>query len=683
MRESNPETVGSPLKSKRPDTDALIVIAMWLIAAATLLLSALPQASPRLIAQVNTWVPTLLQGMSVCLLWRFLAQLAQGPRRSAWRIVLAGVCFDLVAAIAWNLAGSMPLLMDENLAYGLSIGYYPIAIAAGVMFYRDLGGSFRRWTTWLDFGTLLLGIGATLWLFFLRPHLAEVESEGVIICVLFGYAAGNAMVMVMVALIAMQIADWRSERALALLMSAVTITFLGLLGWVGSPHRDEYVVGPWFNIVGIAIPYCLLGVAITWERRRPRAQPVARAAGGRLSFLPVLSVLIAIALLFGEKADLHGLRNAAMLAFVLAVALLIALRQQGVRYEIGGLQRALAIQEAEARLSELVRRSSDLIALVLPGMRLSYVSPAALDVLGTDPETLKAQPASRLLGPHNEQRMAQFLREVGGPRQADAAMEVSFQDPGGRQRVVRVNGRRQESEPAVGAISLTVQDVTEELRLEREVLDTAERERARLSSDIHDGLGQELTGIALLLKSLDVQARGGHEGLLDSLQQIEDHVDDALRLTQDLASGLSPAPAGAGSLVPMLEALALRARERFGFPVECRLQPPSSMLAAAATEHLYRIAQESLNNAARHSGCRRASLELRQEAGHLHLRIADDGCGIDSAHGGEGLGLRMMAHRARALGGALALHPSPGGGTHVHVVVPEAGVADGAGGGRC
>ncbi len=186
----------------------------------------------------------------------------------------------------------------------------------------------------------------------------------------------------------------------------------------------------------------------------------------------------------------------------------------------------------------------------------------------------------------------------------------------------------------------------------------------------------------MLLKSLDVQERGGRAALLDSLRQIEDHVDDSLRLTQDLASGLSPAPAGDGSLVPMLEALALRAGERFGFPVECRLQPPPSTLQAAAIEHLYRIAQESLNNAARHSGCRRASLELRREAGHLHLLIADDGCGIGGAHGGEGLGLRMMAHRARALGGALTLHRSPGGGTHVHLMVPEPGVEDGAGGGQ-
>jgi PAS domain S-box-containing protein len=655
-------------------SDGRLVKLMWLLAGVALLLSAALPAASASFQLVNLWIPVVLQLMAIALLWRFLSGLRAGPRRRAWQVVMLGISIDVCSNITWNLADALPVKFDETVGYGFLLGYYPFAIAAGVMFYRDLGGSFRKWTTWLDCGTLLLGIGATLWLFFLRPHLLDVQAHGLLLCVLVGYALGNAMLMVMVALVAMQICDWRAERALALMMAAVTIAFVGLLGWIGSPHRDQYEVGPWFNIVGTALPYCLLALAIQLERGRTALPARLTAAGGRLDFLPVLSVLMTITLLFGEKADLHGLGRLAMLAFVLAGALLIALRQQGVRYEIGGMQRALAIQEAESRLSELVRRSSDLIALVLPGMRVAYASPAAVDVLGTAPDTLKAQPATRLLGAANEERMAQFLREVGEQRQSSAGMEADYVGPDGRSRVLRVNGSFQQYNPAIGGISLTVQDVTEELRLEREVLDIASRERARLSSDIHDGLGQELTGIALLLKSLDVEAERHRGTLTYSLQQIEHHVDDTLRLTQSLASGLSPAPTGRGTLEPMLRELAAQAQARFGFVVDCLFAPQAVDLGVAEVEHLFRIAQESLNNAARHSACRRVVVELRHTAQQIELSVSDDGCGIESRAGeGGGLGLRMIAYRARTLGGALTLGCGLSGGARVCVVVPRPG----------
>ncbi len=632
--------------------------------------------SPALTSFMTLLSPLVTQIVALVLLWSLLKSQAPGYRRRAWQMVMYGLMFDLLAYATWIYLKLFAAQVSGNIADSLQLGFYPIATAAAVFFYLDLGGSFRKWSVWLDIVTLSLGFGATMWLFFLRAQLPELAAGTTIICVPMSYAAGNGILMVAAMLLAMQITDWRAERGPLLLTAGVAIAFAIDLVWISAEQRDDFMLGPWFNIAGACIPYSLLSIAVYFEKRRtPRTVRDRVDSGGPLNFLPILSVLLAMAMLFGEKADLHGLKGAALITFVVVGVTVIALRQRGVRYEIHGLQRALALQEAEVRLTELVRRSSDLIALVDPLRRLTFVSPASLAVLGVAPHVLKGQSAAQLLGADNECSLRVFLDEIAESRLAHAEMEAVFTGRDGVRRAVHVVGSDQLDNPVIGGIALTIRDLTEQRRLEREVLDMASRERERLSSDIHDGLGQELTGIALLLKSLNLPRESQSGTLERSLQMIEGHVENTIELARKLASGLSPLQMGRGSLDDVIADLAAQASERFAFRVNFRHRFLRYSIGAGAAEHLYRIVQESLNNAARHSNCGCVDIELNSEEGRLELIVADDGTNMrEGGESGSGLGLRMIAYRVRMMGGALQFGKSASGGMRVAVSIPTVSI---------
>jgi len=653
---------------------------MWLLAGVASLYALWLRGPPWLDAAVTSWLPVLINALTLYLLLGLLAALQPGRRRRAWQLVAVGTGFDLLASVVWIGLSGTRYALPAPFADVLALLYYPVAAAAGVLFFLDVGGSFRRWTTWLDILTLALGIGVTLWLFFLGPRLPQTGAAGVERSVLIAYALGSCLVMVIVSLLAMSIANWREQCSLAWLIVSATIGFVGVMGWIGSPQRGQFELGSWYSLVGSVIPYCLLGQAVQVERRgnRSAARPVPHP-GPWLNSLPALMVLIAIALQFAELANLQSIGGELLIACIVAGAVLVGLRQRDLRFEFEGLQKALARQDVEIGLSELVRRSADLITLVDTGRRLVYVSPAAPEVVGRPAAALRLTPAAALLGRANEPRLHRLLDEVMVRHLPSAEIETSFVDPRGEARAVRVVGSYQLDNPAIDGIVLTLHDITQEQRLEREVLDCASRERARLSSDVHDGVGQELTGIALLLKSLHPQVEYAHGSLARSLQQIERHVQETIRLTQRLEAGLAPVPPGRGTLENVLEHLAAEAGARFGFAVGFQPAPLRADVSTAEAEHLYRIAQESINNAARHSGCRCALIRLECSAGHVVLTVEDDGCGVRRENtGSEGLGMRMMAYRARILGATLHIEPATGGGTRVSVILarPEPPLPD-------
>ena len=219
--------------------------------------------------------------------------------------------------------------------------------------------------------------------------------------------------------------------------------------------------------------------------------------------------------------------------------------------------------------------------------------------------------------------------------------------------------------------TLRASDVTELRTMERRVLDAASRERQRLSSDLHEGLGQELTGVSLLLRTAITAVQRGRSDALELIVEAVAQVDRAIAATSDLARGFSPVQIERGSLSVALDRLALDAERRLRVRVTNSSQPADIRAPDMVADHLYRIAYEAVTNAARHSGCKRVAIELRREAGALCLAVSDDGVGFaDAERSTSGLGVRMMAYRARLLGGSLRFEPVPGGGTRVVATVP-------------
>jgi len=214
-------------------------------------------------------------------------------------------------------------------------------------------------------------------------------------------------------------------------------------------------------------------------------------------------------------------------------------------------------------------------------------------------------------------------------------------------------------------------DVTEVRSLEREVLDISTRERQRLSSELHDGLGQELTGISLLLRNLDIAIERGKPGIRGLLDEIVQYTRRAIITTRDIARGLSPMQVERGSLSGAIMRLAAEAGDRLHLEITASSTPQDIVLPEEAADHLYRIAFESITNAARHSGCSRIDVSLQLEGGRLQLAVEDDGSGLPAGEVmATGLGLRTMAYRARLLDGTFSMEVPEDGGARVRVTVP-------------
>jgi PAS domain S-box-containing protein len=216
-------------------------------------------------------------------------------------------------------------------------------------------------------------------------------------------------------------------------------------------------------------------------------------------------------------------------------------------------------------------------------------------------------------------------------------------------------------------------DVTERKQLEREIIEIANREQQRIGNDLHDGLGQDLTGIALMLKGVAAQLRREGSAASPDVEEVIGLVNNAIENTRTLARGLSPLGSGRGGLAAAIQTLATRISERFGVQVECDVDFEEPLrLSETAAAHVYRIVQEALTNVVRHSGGTEVSIALKTADGELHLRIDDNGHGFSRRPSDrpEGLGLKIMRYRAQMLGGDLVIESAGNGGASVRCSCP-------------
>ncbi len=221
----------------------------------------------------------------------------------------------------------------------------------------------------------------------------------------------------------------------------------------------------------------------------------------------------------------------------------------------------------------------------------------------------------------------------------------------------------------INGLSLTISDITERVRLEREVLEISSREQERIGQDLHDGLGQELTGVALMLRSLANRLVHDCPRLAGDVDEIIRSVNHSIENARSLARGLSPAHGNRGGLVHALRSLVARSRDLYGLNVRFRSKVwPQLTLDEEQSTHLYRIAQEALTNIARHARASHAEIRFQVSDGKFTLTISDDGVGMGtSARSGSGMGLKLMAYRAGIIGAKLDIVPGESGGTMIRV----------------
>lgn len=215
-------------------------------------------------------------------------------------------------------------------------------------------------------------------------------------------------------------------------------------------------------------------------------------------------------------------------------------------------------------------------------------------------------------------------------------------------------------------------NVTDRRRLERQILEISDREQDRIGQEIHDGLCQQLVSLAFDANSLANELSAKQLPQARTAQRIADFLDGAITEARQLARGLFPIRVEAQGLASALEELARTTRERFAIQCRFELGNMAQVKTKSVSTHLYRIAQEAVNNAIKHSRAKAILLRLAAEEGRLRLDIEDDGIGIPPARLKEarGMGLHIMDYRARTIGGTFCCRPGSTGGTRICCCVP-------------
>jgi PAS domain S-box-containing protein len=214
-------------------------------------------------------------------------------------------------------------------------------------------------------------------------------------------------------------------------------------------------------------------------------------------------------------------------------------------------------------------------------------------------------------------------------------------------------------------------DITERKGLEEAILEISAREQRRIAQDLHDGLGQHLTGIAFMSKVLEEKLSDKSLPEAEEAAKIVKMVNQAIDNTRQLARGLHPVAAEPLGLMSALKKWANEVEGLFHIGCSFRCERPLTIHDANLATHLYRIAQEAVNNAIRHGKSRNIVIGLSGKNGAGMLTIQDDGDGFPKKPvNPPGVGLSIMNYRADMVGGSLKVQPNQDRGVTVTCIFP-------------
>jgi len=382
----------------------------------------------------------------------------------------------------------------------------------------------------------------------------------------------------------------------------------------------------------------------------------------------VLSALTAYSFAFDRGAfsgvsELHGLvltwTFVAALNFVcLSITALLAERDAAARASLKAEQRYAQIFEGSPQPVWVYERES---------LRFLMINEAALRQYGYGREEILSMKVTELIAPGepvpNQPAPSEPSEEPRGF--AAEPFETRHVTRDGRVLEVEVWSRSIDCAGQPAELVFAI-DVTERRAFGRALMDAIAGEQRRIAQEMHDGLGQELTGLALSARALANRASRERDAIAAELDQLATLATSCIQDARQIVQGLSPLTDADGNLASALEALAQRS-SLSGTPVRFHARQEVPLDIELKTRgHLYRIAQEAVQNALKHSGAGLIEIELDSGEGTVRLAILDDGRGFPPEDSSAvGLGMRTMRFRASAIGGKLEIRRRPGGGNSV------------------
>ncbi len=346
-----------------------------------------------------------------------------------------------------------------------------------------------------------------------------------------------------------------------------------------------------------------------------------------------------------------------------------ALRIVGACIDVDSRRRAEQMLRTQAVILETMREGVVLVAL---NGRIAFTNPAFDRMFGRRSGELAGLSVLELFNGRDGQPPLVSLDTLLELHRRGGKRDMMFRRRDGSQFTgealsaeIELSGEKR--------ILVVVQDVSERKQLEAEIIDIANRERRRLGADLHDGLGQELTGISLMLRGLVKCGALAAFDYTPDLNEIIALVNHAIESARKMALGISPVTLERGGLLPALQTLIGWSRDSYDIDVRLRLSIRAPLrISESAAAHLYLIVQEAINNAVRHGRARSIGVTMRTNRSLVSLAIVDDGIGITELPArGTGMGIKLMEYRTAMVGGVMRIKRPSNGGTCIHSVCPQ------------
>lgn len=342
----------------------------------------------------------------------------------------------------------------------------------------------------------------------------------------------------------------------------------------------------------------------------------------------------------------------------------------GYVYILRNIEEEYRVQEMQSRLASIVETSEDAIIGSSPEGAIISWNDGAKKIFGYSAAEVEGKNLSILVPDFYPNEIPEVLDRLRHGELIEHYETLRRSKTGGiLDMSVKISPIR-DSRGNLSAVSLIARDMSKRKQLEKEILEIEDRERSRIGQDLHDSLGQQLTGILLRLKA--------HEGRVNKLKnaalsedtrEIELLVRNAIEQTREMAKGLVPITLQTNGLVEALQELTLYVQSMYGVATQFEAPYSKVNISSAAELQIYHITQEALNNAIKHSGSSLIQVRLHIEDTELIVSVSDRGVGFTQKES-RGLGLRIMQYRANMISGHLSILQPEEGGTAVICRVP-------------
>lgn len=449
------------------------------------------------------------------------------------------------------------------------------------------------------------------------------------------------------------------------------------------PHRE--------NLIGSHAPE-LGKELLSTEGGSVRMVSHARGDGGRQGFAlgRVTEYPMLVSVTNDEDETLASWRETAIpIAMGAALVCLVIAIAAGLL--IGELKRevalSLSLHEANDRYHRTIDSVMDAIVAVDEAQNILFFNPSAERMFGLPASQAIGSPLTRLIpqrhrGSHHL-HMDRYMWSNVGSRSMGPQLEISGLRADGSEFPIEstisqmiIDGKRQ--------FTAVLRDVTDRRRAEADLhamnrqlralsaslQDVREQERTRISRELHDELGQQLTGLKLDLSWLSKRLKEGRELPPDTMEEMRRQLDEAIAAVRRISTELRPLildDLGFGEAVSWQAA---EVAKRSGLEIRLMLEAAALVRNSDLATALFRIVQESLTNCVRYAQASSVDISLLADDKHLVLTIRDDGRGFaNEGRQGGGIGLVSMRERADALGGHLDISSNPGAGTIIQVKI--------------